>query len=212
MDSEIDEHTMYLVRGYIRKIQKLHDIMIPMNIIEICIIFYFISEEWNKNLIVNNVNIQNNIITNKLSSWCTSFLSNTYNKGHHQWIFKVKKKIYDIFIGICLNHKYDKKLALNTWIGNEANRSYAFSVTFATVNKFNKLNEWEDQDSYGIQCKDNDIISMMVDFDSLTLSYCINNKNYGIAHHIKAGTYVVAVTVSRKGESIEFVKHKSWRM
>eukprot|EP01084_Bolivina_argentea_P296856 511338_1 len=76
-------------------------------------------------------------------------------------------------------------------------KSYSFDAKSASLYKPNR--------HYGKECVIGDIIDMCVDMDNLTIEYCINEKNYGIAFHITKGKYRVAVSMVGKTEVIQFL-------
>ena len=62
---------------------------------------------------------------------------------------------------------------------------------------------------YGQVCSTGDIIDVYLDFNERTLSFSINNKDYGVAFdNIKTGDYRFGVTLTGKGTSLQLIAYE----
>ena len=99
------------------------------------------------------------------------------------------------------------KGAIKTYIGKKPKNAYAWSTGDRTLNKYNEADKWTDFDSYGCKVKSGDIICIFLDFISLSLSYSVNGKDYGIAFKIKKSKYRLAISSKWSGDSIELLEY-----
>ena len=98
---------------------------------------------------------------------------------------------------------HDPKTAINTNLGSVANTSYAFYTNSSGKINKHEINDSTFTDKYGETPKEGDIVTMRIDFDALSLSYSINDKDYGKAFTIKKSKYRAAVSLYYKNASIE---------
>ena len=59
--------------------------------------------------------------------------------------------------------------------------------------------------SYGIKCKTNDIVEMIVDMKKLEIKFKVNNIDYGKAYDIEDTTYRAAVYLNDVGNKIRLL-------
>ena len=118
-------------------------------------------------------------------------LKNIVNTGCHIWRFKCGSKsecgIGDI-IGIISN---DISFAPNHYFGSFTG-SYGFAVA---GNLQGALDQAVTNGNYARRCEMGDILEMTVDFNELTLSYKINDIDYGKAFDIKCGEYRAEISM-----------------
>ena len=64
---------------------------------------------------------------------------------------------------------------------------------------------------YGVRCKNGDIIEMILNLNTLCLSYKINEKNYGTAFkNIENTSYRAAITFFVNGEKVTLISYKAY--
>ena len=194
----IDQMTKDLVNGFIRDIQRYLPnnqtyYNIPSSIKNICILFFYMFDEWNPNMIGKGFTIVNDTkLVSEYSSftWRAAYLSKMIENGQHIWKFKlVQGNCFMIGIWDC---KYDSSITLSGDLDRSDGKSYVYHTYFAHCNKYPNAS-WEENGSYGQKCKEGDIISMCVDMELLTLSFMINDNDFGKAFDIKNAKYRAAV-------------------
>ena len=175
-----------------------------------------IGDSWDSNLKGSGQTIKGNIlIDNGHGGYNTAFLRNIVSSGIHIWKFKVNHYNSWLMFGIW-DTNYDRQKKINSGIGEEANTAYVFDFKEARLNKYDKIchyhnsngQNWTDNGSYGIKCETNMTLSIYLDFHQLTLSFIINNKDYGVAFNIKKGEYSVAVSSGGTGDAIELIMYQ----
>ena len=204
----IDIKSKYLINGYIRNVQQNllpHDIpffIIPPSIVDICLLFFYIFNEWDVDSKPMKIKVEGDTITSLADgSWNTILMKNVISNGKWVWKFKILNREYScILIGILRN---DKKSDYGEYIGDLEYCSYAFDGSWASISTYDKLNNWDGH--YGIKLKTNDIVEMHIDLDELSLSFVINDKSYGKSHDIVKGEYVAAISFCQAKDSIQIL-------
>ena len=210
----IDIKIKDLVNGYIRGIQEIlsndtyHNI--PPLINTICALFYNLADEWSRNDVASQYEINGNKlkISNESAKGVhhqSAYLTNTVHSGKHHWRFKlsVYKGSFYVVIGII---KDTAERMVDKLLGQKANTAYAMDVAYNEINNHKSDNQW--QKGNAVQCKEGDIIDMYLDLDKLELSFGVNDKHYGKTHDIDGDCgYSAGVTFKTNGNEIEFITY-----
>eukprot|EP01083_Nonionella_stella_P166912 559536_1 len=151
-------------------------------------------DKWCKTYLHKEFKINNNIIQKTQTiTRCTAFLSNVVDKGKHGWKFKfIGDSASPLCVGIWCDNMNVNDHHLSNYLGKFANSAYVFDLWAAATNICNASDSWTDDNTYGRRVCSGDVISMYVDFNSLSLSFAINATNYGISHKIKNNKYRAA--------------------
>merc|ERR1712130_935352 len=129
------EKSKLLIYGYVKTQQTLCNQLIPTEIIDLLLSFYFIKLEWDPNLKHHKYEIDGNIIKSNSDGPSTAFLSNTIVSGKHHWKFKILvKRKWSFQFGIYKVEKGLKK-ALNSYFFHQPNSAYAYEASNAMINK-----------------------------------------------------------------------------
>ena len=212
----IDVKIKSLLNGYIRGVQLTlpHDTYhnIPPLINNICALFYYLTDKWDKNRIGSMYEINGNKV--KVAKQLpetymhqSTFLENIVYSNKHHWKFKIS--VYNdswyIVIGIIKNTANTGEM-INTLLGGSANTAYGMDVVYNEINVHEANNDWSKANA--IKCKESDIVDMYLDLDKLELSIAINDIHYGKTHDIDGGCgYSAAVTIKDMGNEIELVAY-----
>ena len=167
------------VYGYIRQefMQKYKDIYIPFSIIDICIVFSFMSFLWDldtkhKDFDANNHTLQ---VYHSKNTSIANIYSSTIMKEKSIYVFKIK------LIGFCVSifGIVDSKCFANTL----SDKVFAFDErnAYGFGGRYGYKYMYRDCTKYGDQPKRGDIIEMRFDKINGTLSYKINDKDLGVA-------------------------------
>ena len=86
---------------------------------------------------------------------------------------------------------------------------------YAYIMNYGKLADRENFGSYGSDygaiCADGDIIEMILDMNKMTLSYKVNDKEYGVAfHNIDNTKYKAGLTMCHKTSKYEFISYMNF--
>ena len=215
----INKKSVYAVTNYIRNAQSLLPSLsnnyynIPDGIIKICILFfgnlYELDDEW----ISKNFEIINNQISVKMDTVCAynyAYFTNIICSVQHEWTFRIKKiktlgHNHDFFFGI-----KSEQVAIQTIGHFDSAPTYYLMAVDKMVDQHQKeariYNETENiNNKYGLWIKENDIVTMNVDFDKLELKYTINDIDCGVATKIKAGKYRAVIMMYDIGDSIQLL-------
>ena len=146
-----------------------------------------------------------NRIRKVINTNSSSFLINKINEGKYEWEFKIinidnNDDYAELDIGIWKT-RFKKKIT-NSWFNSGAN-AYVFSFNQGILwDKKEQLN-WK---KYGIKVKSGYTINMILDIDKRTLSFNINDKDYGVAFdNIEVTSYTAAINCYSKGTHIELL-------
>eukprot|EP01084_Bolivina_argentea_P262118 443189_1 len=202
----INQRTQYSVFGFVRISQKSFW-NVPVAIINI-ILFYFYDDEWDKNCKSDDIRIVGSSVIN--TSWYTSsaYLRRSVSEGIHVWSFKIDELYNDRvwqLIG-CWKTKFDPVID-RLFTTDGGNKCYAFSLNYGYLMDPSKK-YGQRLKNYGIQCKYGDIIKMTLNFNDLTLSFKMNNIEYGTAFDVERTSYKVAATLSRGRTKFTLLSYK----
>ena len=196
-----------LVSGYIRKqIMEKFKIYIPMQIIELCFLFWYIDtcDKWDKLLCHELVQIDYTGSCVKLDDniewtsdrplFCTIFGCNSIKSGDiFTWKLRFNSNIYWCCIGII----HDKIDILKSNI-NDNNFGRQNSGCFLTNTHGAICYEWERKENYCPKFGNKGvIIEMTLNMNQHTIKYKINNIDYGIVYDkLYKNAYKLAVCMS----------------
>ena len=192
---QIPQRNKDLAFGYVNKSEKANKSTIPSMIKYLCLVYLnqnkdeFDEENTHKDIKIDG----NTVKALKCGIKCT-YLRNLVSTGVHQWRFKcgctTEYPLGDIIGIIRIN---DKSLPLDVYFDCAKKRisAYAFGVAGKVVGDGIESTHGN---IYGGKCEINDIIEMTLDFNELTLSYKINQIDYGKAFDIIPGEYRAAMT------------------
>ena len=195
----IHQSTKDLINGFIRGFEALFSnehsaFNIPVSINYICALFYYLTDEWNKDRMARKYEISDDKLT--LSSTgkeggsdeTCACLTAIARSGQNHWKFKIDKwphpGTYDyVVIGVIKeNANFDK--VISKWLGGIVNTTYCWDMASTELNVHNS----DDSDTwiagYGVKGKEGDIIDMYLDLDKYELSFAVNGKNYGKSHDV----------------------------
>ncbi len=189
-----------LVIGYCRAI--MNTMNIPDEIICYCCIFIFYVEAHISHIgIYHTLDESRDVLTCHKTGWSSSFIANIVTNGRHYWTFKIKsKRSKGILLGIWKSTPIDDETPINDYFWRN-NNGYGYRVG---------CREDHNHNNYGIKCKQNDIISMVLDMNNLSISFKVNDIGYGILCKVDNTTYMAAICAPYKNESVELVSYNGW--
>ena len=118
-----------------------------------------------------------------------AYLNKIVSSGKHHWRFKLVHCYNSPEIGIANNDDTNKDAGIFTDDGS----GYAYLTAYEVITDEDGTT---DQDQhYGEECREGDIIDMYVDFEKFQIRYSVNDKDYGVAFTIKPGKYRAAVSL-----------------
>lgn len=211
----INLQTRDLVTGWIRTNSSNS---IPFCVNQICCIFFAEFDDWDQNFMSDQFTIDpvNNKILHHSEGQhglYSAFLTNIASSGKHCWKFKIINwGDSNLMFGVW-NLKSDtpKSQALSTYIGKTANTSYVFDYGFAELNKYDKNGIWTGAGTYGETVKVGSIIQMTLDLKDLTISYIINDEDYGVAFkEIEKSKYSAVITSYHGDNCVELLKYEQF--
>ena len=132
--------------------------------------------------------------------------SREVSSAMHKWRFKIKR-FGDrfarwIMIGIWKSKTGD--VPNNGWFTKHQN-GYALVVGRGQLASRTAGGHFAGP--YGIECNARDIVDMIVNLDINTLSFHINEQDYGVAYNIDHDIYKAAIMTYYTGESVEFIEY-----
>eukprot|EP01084_Bolivina_argentea_P082877 150058_1 len=191
-----------LVFGFMRK--KEHewnnDILIPQLMRYLSLLYFNPNkDEFDVKYTHPNIEQNNYCITNKdVFLNPTSYLTNIVNKRKHIWRFKINEYDEEIAIGIH-NSKFERgRLGcyFDNTIQDESKTPTGYGISLdGRMTNANNPTEWGQRTQ--IICLEDDIIEMILDFNELTLSYKVNDRQYNSVFDIIEGKYRASVTLCR---------------
>ena len=200
--------TDILVAGYVRNIGKSCRLLIPDDINKICFKFWLITvcDEWDKKLSSNRVEIDGQIIkSNEDYSFASIYGCLGVSKGSYEWQIKLLSDISWFCIGIIEDNEeiMTKYVHGCEWVVdngcciNEMGHFY-FGATTPKIDKY--------MDSLK---KAGAVVTMTLDMNKHTLSYKVNDKDYGIAtDKLNKSKYRLAILFNGGKHVIELSRFK----
>ena len=211
--SSIEVERQLLVSGYIHEHERMSKQNIPKGIILICILFYGNDvDEWDENQISEAMKLSERTITKNTTMWelaVCSYCKRIVDYGKLCWRFKIEqcaaddmfKFPGDLMIGIWkVNDQEPPKTVRFTRYGD----GYGFDPILAKLT--NNKGHIDMDHEYGEECTNGTIIEMILDMNELTLSYKIDNKDYGKAFDVGKCKYRAAVYMLLENNSITLLE------
>eukprot|EP01083_Nonionella_stella_P078486 214823_1 len=202
----VDKKRQYLVFGYIHRIKSYN---IPLEIINICSLFYCIdSDEWDPQCISDQMKINGNSIVEHTLDWSggNAFLTQIVECGVRTWTFKLVqndvtfKELGSIMIGIS-KVQTNKKPLMNVFFSNN-NSGYGFGPQLAVLTDSTGYLRGK---KYGTECFNGSIIEMTLDLNHLRLCFKIDGEDYGKALDVDPCKYRACVFMMIKGDQIQLL-------
>ena len=205
--------TDILVSGYTRQEGDRYGMEIPQEIMMLIFRFWFIAvcDTWKKSLCCSLFDITNECarLTKKATVedegfWlCSVFGHHVVDHGIFEWKIKFNTNIKWICIGVC----FDDEEMLKK---NKENNDYGFDKDAGCflLNSngiiYHKNTDYVEYcDAFTIK---DTVITMTLDIDKNSISYKINDKDYGVAYdQLIQDKYRLAVTMSNANEEIELL-------
>eukprot|EP01084_Bolivina_argentea_P176821 305922_1 len=166
------------------------------------------TDKWDPNFKHSSWTIDQNVIKRTRVSGSSAFLQNIVDTGRHIWTFKINNvgDSNNLRFGIW-NNKH--KPVFDYHIGhNNVNTAYVFCGYAGKLCKHNSAG-YNPVDNYGIVCGQNTIIEMDLDFSALSLSFTINDVDYGKAFEIEPAAYRAAVSGGYNHTVIELLQYQN---
>ena len=215
---QIKQTDLDLMAGFIRS--KVSDKMnAPTGILQLCLIYYLIFEEWDETKKGSHLEIPNSLRTIcecSCSGYQTILGSKLCSKGIHQWtiqLLKVKQPFatnWSNVVGIVDTSLLNKNTDYDGYLNHRKDTIYFFIGWLRASNgqRIYKRHGAQFQ-AYGAPFKTaKDIIDIYLDLNKGTLGFGINGKDYGIAYSVDTTReYKLFVTMSGKGTSFEILSY-----
>eukprot|EP01083_Nonionella_stella_P075050 203780_1 len=210
-----------IVFGYFHQLNS----QTPSNIIGICAAYFNRSEEWDKYWINKQLalDVQTQTVTHaKCTNYTggSAFLKRVIKSGIHEWRFRIEqcyvpsRKWSTMHIGVYRIRYASAEGAprkktrdpTHSWFAKGVERGYALSVINGKMN--DSHGNMVQQKRHKIQCKNGDVIDMMLNMNALSLDFAINGEYYGDTCTIRKGHYRAAVYLTYVGDSIKLCNYK----
>ena len=151
----------------------------------------------------------------------TAFLAMEFEgEGVHKWKFKVINLKQDIGDGSdwtsCIGiYKLPSSTDVNDNIDlpkdnhflweNKMMSGYGFCAHSGKIKVYDGINDYCVSSDYGVECKNGDIIEMIVDMNKLEMKYVINGIDFGTAFDIQCAKYRAAVNLDIPLDAIQLL-------
>ena len=199
----VNKRSKLTVYGFVHQYEALY----LSQIIDIILYFYYLTDEWDPTQIGQDLQLldHDTLKINASESHCggSAYLTNIISHGIFSWRFKIIQGCDEMNFGI---YKYKKKIK-NSYdrFYNEPNNGYAYCAfkSFGELMDPTKYGYYM-LEEYGANCNDGDVVEMTLDLYERTLSFKVNDVDYGVAFNdIEYTQYRAAIFmyVYDKGDS-----------
>lgn len=196
--------TDVLVFGWIRLLCKTYRLLMPNDITTICFDYWLIKvcDEWDRDFCVPDIAIEGAsvMLTDNTSAITSVYGSHSLSSGSHEWMIRLKTKITWICIGIIED---TNEILLKYQRDNDYYKENGAFIINNGDHFSNSRWNW----GYCEPFKEKGtIIVMTLNMNECTLTYKINDKEYGIAmRDIPKKSYRFVASLNLKGDAIEFL-------
>jgi len=134
-------------------------------------------------------------------------LTGTYYERIHHWTFKLEhgpRKDHYFLIGIWKT-KSDKRPVVDAYFTNKADNGYAYDIEHGRFT--NPSVPGGGGPKYAVRCKQDDVIEMYLDFETLMLSFAVNGTYYSNGQRIERTEYKVAITMHGVDDKLRLLSY-----
>ena len=178
-----------LVAGYMRKVEKNHiSLTIPAEINDIIYLYQRYCDQWDDEISSDDINIdeQSSIITIDDNEYCTAFGKHIVTQGIFVWRLKfvtVKRDGWHAppYVGIMENNDKNIKQYGGNSMGLWERDGYQLCTGNSTLCGPSNEDHIITDNYQCLWTKQDDILEITLDLNQLTLSFKVNDKDYGIA-------------------------------
>ena len=130
----------------------------------------------------------------------SNFLKYKISKGIEEYKFKIinykdqGSNFTDIGIGVVFLEYFERNQSDNRWMINYPFAGRDTGCCYHTMHGLETPRDGTEFVFYGVKCKEDDIVSMIVDLENYQIRYKVNDQELGVAFKdIKQTSYKVAV-------------------
>lgn len=141
----------------------------------------------------------------------TAFLSKIVDHGVHRWTFKVNLMFsnwWAVTIGVYKVPDDETALPKNGIFCLGSGRGYGYNVTEGTLTDLESGGAFMDAVQYGPDLFFEGLVEMVLDLDRMELKWIVDGEDNGKAFDVAKGSYLAAVNLSIKRDTVEFVGYK----
>lgn len=192
----------FLIAGFVKKIEKKYKIKnIPLAINDVIALFLRLYDSWNREYSYKDAEIDESgqIVTMSTGAYMSVFGSYVVTEGVYKWSIKLVKYLeygefgaWSPYVGLIEDdEEYIKQyLNDNNW------DKYGYQISSAPA-QYNRGEGSIATPNFGCRwCKEGDILEITLDLDKRTISFKINDKDYGVGFsNIVLAPYRLALTV-----------------
>ena len=146
-------------------------------------------------------------VTNNCSSYSqqgNAFGTRICNQGVYQWKFKLNKVNSGLIVIGVWRIQEDKLPPTEVYFTNGNEQGYGY---YLAGEKLDTTTGYSAGTKYGKKCKVEDIVHMTLDLNEMTLSFKVNDVDYGVAFdNIKQAKYRKAVWLFHKYDSVSIIE------
>ena len=208
---KIDQESKDVIYGYVKGIQKLFpaDIVyftIPTLVIHWVLLYHYIGDQIDDSKLSEQyaLSCENTVITvqtGRISDFVP--FQKVVENGIHQWKFKILKVNEDrlfMTLGIA---------KANIEIYCDRVDNFKERDGYGWMMNCNTLTNWTSYTKGNKVCVSGDIIGMILNLNAMTLSYIVNDEDWGVAYDdIEQTAYRAVVSANCKGDAIQFISYE----
>eukprot|EP01084_Bolivina_argentea_P285394 489396_1 len=163
-------------------------------------------DKWDVNAVGSDMDIVRNMATHqgKKDSHQSAYLCNVVSEGIHIWKILVNK-VSDSWNDIGIWKTKLGEPILNNYFVSNKHSGYSYFLSHGK--KSIPESPGKCGPKYGVACRSCDIITMTLNFDTLTLSFKVNAIDYGKAFDIEKTTYRAAISCYYKGDGFSLLSY-----
>eukprot|EP01083_Nonionella_stella_P040098 109023_1 len=201
----------YYVGMYVQQAERKYNLLIGWVVEQICYLYFDETESFSqikigKRCELNNTNLRCCLTEKGGSTAYGNIIISNRCARLYKWTFKIVRKKVHMFIGIDSNPKFMHCDFSNYYRSFSTNPNDVFCAYGSDGNIYDSVSMIAKD--YGIAWKRGDTVQMIVDTKNETLSYCVNDKEQGIALNgmqLDTKSYRMAIALFYLDDAIEIM-------
>ena len=171
-------------------------------IVYTCLAFYHIRDAWDTANISEECCVDGDLVTKtmEITGATVSLKDQEISTGIHEYKFKI------ISYNKTGHHYWDIGIGIVSSKGDEDESESFRSTSYNYTTSKGEVTGPAGDNDYGVKCKPDDIVTMIVDLNNYQIRYTVNDQDLGVAFdNIQQTIYKIEVYLYGKGSKVQLL-------